>query len=226
LLAPQDRGALAYVILDGGTLVRPDGTIDAAGLDWEALGKAIRPPKGRKDPVVVFNPIYHDPFPADNTREVVRWCLEGFGRDLGFAKARQTYTMNGGYKWDETRTAIAKKMGGRPDAAEPMTGNSAVEVYPVRTVLSRHLTGNADCVVRIVAPFQGPSADKLEPEVDKAIRTYVNNLGLEEKDKLEFRLGFKESAREAADRFYDTTAGKLAQELGFKERLVNHWYEP
>jgi RNA polymerase sigma factor (sigma-70 family) len=229
LLAPQHRVAHAYVVLDGGALLRPDGAIDPAGLDWEALRKALASPKGRsgrKEAVVVFNPIYHDPFPPDTTRNFLGWVFQGFGYDLGFGRAYLSTTTNGGFKWDESRAAIAKKMAGKPDAAEPMTGNSAVHVYPVRTVFSRFLTGNADCVVQFGAPLRGLSADTLPPEVDQAIRSYVGKLQLKEKGKVDFRLGHKEDAWEAVKRFEENTSVKLAHELGFKDRVVTSWYEP
>src|SRR5262249_21781229 len=61
LLFPEHRSALAYVILDGAALVHSDGTIDATQVDWEALRKTLGSAKGRKDAVVLLNPIYHDP---------------------------------------------------------------------------------------------------------------------------------------------------------------------
>ena len=225
LLPPHFRPALAYVILDGAALVHGNGTIDAAGLDWEALRKTLGSAKGRKDAVVVLNPIYHNTFPPENTEHFVGWALEGFGYSLGFGKAYLSISSNE-FNWDETRAAIARKMAGKPDAPEPMTGNSTVHVYPVRTLLSRYLTGNADCVVRFVAPFKGQSADILEPEVDKSIRTYVGKLDLQEKDTVNFQLGFKKGAQEAVERFELNTSIKLAHELGFKHRFVTQWYEP
>lgn len=226
LLPPHYQPALAYVILDGAALVHGNGTIDAAGLDWEALRKTLGSAKGRKDAVAVFHPIFQHSFPPDNARDVAEWALVGFGYSLGFGKAYLTISYNPGFNWNETRAAIAAKMMGTPDAPEPMTGNSAVHVYPVQTFLSRYLTGNADCVVRIVAPFKGPSADILEPEVDKSIRTYVSKLELKEKGTVEFRLGYKEGAREAVERFELNTSIKLAHELGFKNRLVTSSPEP
>jgi hypothetical protein len=201
---------------------------------------------------VLLNPIYHDPsflqrlhpapspdankndrwlgelyrIQAENTEHFVGWALEGFGYSLGFGKAHLITSYNRGFNWKENRAAIARKMAGKPDAPEPMTGDSAVHVYPVRTLLSRYLTGNADCVVHMVAPFKGPSADILEPEVDKSIRTYVSKLELKEKGTVEFRLGYKQGALEAVRRFEENTSIKLAQELGFKNRLVNSSPEP
>jgi hypothetical protein len=226
LLEPHHRPALAYVMLDGAALVHGNGTIDAAGLDWEALRKTLGSAKGRKEAAAVFHPIYQHSFPPDNARDVAGWALGGFGYSLGFGKAYLTTSYNPGFNWDETRAAIAAKMMGTPDAPEPMTGNSAVHVYPVRTLLSRYLTGNADCVVRIVAPFKGQSADILEPEVDKSIRTYVSKLELKEKGTVEFRLGYKKGAREAVEPFELNTSIKLAHELGFKSRQVTSWPEP
>jgi RNA polymerase sigma factor (sigma-70 family) len=226
LLPWQYQHAWAYVIIDGGTLARADGTIDAAGLDWETLRKAIRPPKDQKEAGVVFHAILHDPFPPEQTRDVLSWCLEGFGHHVGFTRACPVLTMYGGYQWDTVRAAITKQTGGEPDAAEPKLGNDAIEVYAVRTILSRYLTDNADCVVRIVAPFMDQSADPLEPEVDQAIRTYVNSLRIKHKDRLFFRVAFKQAARKAVQRFEEKTSVKLATELGFKKRIVESTPEP
>jgi len=82
------------------------------------------------------------------------------------------------------------------------------------------------CLACIVAPCEGRSADILEPEVDKSMRTYVSKLELKEKGTVEFRLGYKKGAREAVERFELNTSIKLAHELGFKSRLVTSWPEP
>jgi RNA polymerase sigma factor (sigma-70 family) len=212
--------ARAIVLLDGVSLVRPDGSVDGKALDFAGLREALQPYRG-KGHTIVLNAWFRDPTSSPvEGRRVLAWALEGFSRHAGFAKVRvsETFLAATDYDW-EKKTAGAEK--GPVNADEPATGNALVKVYPVRTALSR-LQTDADCVAEILPLLEARGDDQLKPGVREALRLYIERLRLPHKELVAFRVRVRpdESGREAAERFRKTTAEPLARSLGFKTYSV------
>jgi hypothetical protein len=223
LVAGGGKQLQAYVVVNGRSLLREDAMVDPKAIDFDGLRKALKP-RATKDGVVCFHMFL--PGTSNGQGEnLLTWTFEGFSRHAGFGRAFVTSTYDGGFHWQETLASVAKRMGGKPDADEPSSGDEAVKVYPVRTVLSRFLCGNADCVVRINVAFDAQSDGSLDAKVDKAIRAYVGKLMLAQKDKVLFQVRVKQGGRDAALRFNETTARELEQALGFAASSVTHQFE-
>lgn len=220
-----EKNAKACVLVNSDGLSREDNALHWASLDFETLRKALLPYKEGKEPAVVFQ-IYHQPRQDEEFeqfRKLLRWPLVGFGQEMGFRPAR--WIENGALPWSERVAAIEGKTTGKADSDEPATGNELVTVYPVRTILSRHLFMNADCVVTIAPALTEDSDGGLPPKVEDALRRYVPELKLEDKGMLLFRIRCKLAAREASEKFYKSQAKALATSLGFESHNVQTSFE-
>jgi RNA polymerase sigma factor (sigma-70 family) len=203
------RTARAMVLLDGMSLVRPDGSVDSTALDFVALRRVLKPHAGKGHGLFVN--VYFLAGTSADASQLVCWALEGFGRQAGFEKAQATQTRfnDRSYDWKKKTAAVGK---GQAEGDEPATGDGLVKVYPVRTALSRQLTG-ADCVVDILPPLEG-EGDGLKPAVRESIRVQVGRLNLPRKGHVLFRI--RRGSGEASQRFVEATAESLAESLGFK----------
>jgi hypothetical protein len=156
--------------------------------------------------------------------DLLGWALDGFGHRQGFSKSLVVAVQRGGFDWSATIEAVNQKTAGDADAEEPATGNAAVRVYPVRTILSRSLFGNVDCVVDLETPFDEHADGTLQPAVEKALKRYVADLELKEEKKILFRVRHSVAGKTACDRFVATTSVALAKALGFEERVVSQTF--
>src|SRR5262249_50612635 len=217
--------ARAYVLVNGKALVDGDA-VRWKALDFDALRKALTPLKQGKDAAVIFR-IFYDGSNQSEAPRLLRWALVGFGREeVGFRDAHTVTTIDGSFDWEKHLAAINDRTVGRPDADEALVGNDAVKVSSVRTALSRHLFGNADCVVSITQPFDERWDGKLPAELDKAIREHVAKLKLSDKGKLLVRFRYKAGGQDAATRFYLGAAKELAESLGFERHATEQTQVP
>jgi hypothetical protein len=209
----------AFVLVDGMSVVRPDGLIDSKAIDFKKLKDALKPYSGKGNTLFVLAYFQSDE-PLRDGAQVLMWTLEGFGRRAGFDKTRPIQTwFNKGFDKEgrlvefDWKKQTAKVDDGAADMDEPAVGNDLVKVYPVRTALSRQLT-NADCVVDIRAPLitQG---DGLKAETRQAIRRFVNEIKLPRKEYVLFRINRSLSGEEAYERFLKNSEA-LGTWLGFK----------
>jgi RNA polymerase sigma factor (sigma-70 family) len=216
-LLPWDgdkRTTKAVVVIDGMSLVRPDGSVDSTALDFAALRKALKPYAGKGHGV--FLQAYFLTGTSQEAAAFLCWALEGFGRETGFDTPRAMQTWFNGQTFDwKAETEAARKTD--PEGDEPGTGDAVVKVYPVRTALSRQRV-KADCVVDILVPLEG-DGDGLKPGVREAIVRYVGQLNLTQKGSVRFRVRRRGNAA-AFGRFRETTAPSLARSLGFKSHSV------
>jgi len=146
----------------------------------------------------------------------LRHAVIGFGYGMGFPKV----TAYGQHPataitWaDHIATFTGKPR--QPAGDEPASANELVKVYPVRTELSRCLTGNADCAVVIV-----PSLDKeqgvIPPKVREAASKLMAQLKLQHKKQVSFYLGHVPDADR--QQLLDDLS-KLATAMGFETRSV------
>ncbi len=213
--------AKAYVLVNGNGLINSN-TVLWKALDFNALRKALTPFKEGKDAAVIFR-ISHDGSNSSDATQLLGWTLVGFGRqEVGFRDAHTVTIIDGSFNWEKHLAAINERLAGKPDGTEAPTGNDAVKVSPVQTALSRHLFGNADCVVSITQPFDERWDGKLPPELDKDIREHVAKLKLADKGKLLIRFRYKAGSQDAANRFYLSAAKDLAEALGFERHVTEY----
>jgi RNA polymerase sigma-70 factor (ECF subfamily) len=167
-------GADLFVVVDT-TDALQDGRIVAEGLHLEELRKDLVPLKKAETRLhITFD--LRNSFPTllgKPTDDLLRYAFIGFGRELGFAEVKATGNYyNVKTTWVEQNGKRVSPKAGTPQVDEPVMGDDAVKIYPVRTELSRYLTSDADCVVVFVAPIQKGSpvvSDKIRETTTKAI---------------------------------------------------------
>jgi RNA polymerase sigma factor (sigma-70 family) len=218
----------ARVFVDGPSIVRSDGTLDAKALDFRKLREALKPYDRKGD--VIFMACYGNPaFPDGNestdASNVLRWALEGFARQEGFASAKgYDLRHNDRYDWKAqvvSASKVASASKDDVDVEEPSSGNKLVKVFPVRTAISRELTG-ADCVVEILPPSDKWENGELSQEIQDAIQLYVDKLKLPRKGNIHFQIYGRTPENEVGLRFVQITAPALAKSLGFENSSIGN----
>ena len=217
-----------YLFVDGAALLAAEGTVQAGGIDFKGVEKALPQFTERKEAGISITVIFGNPSPSNQNEQFLSWTFEGFAHRLGFGNVKVSQTSTVGHDWDASRAKIRKKMTDVPESDEPMTGNAIVQVYPVRTELSRQLCGNADCVARILKSFEVQADGKLLPEVEEALRSEIGKVKLAEKDTLDLQVCFStREGHDAVDRFVGSTASTaLAKSLGFRNILTSGPFPP
>jgi hypothetical protein len=100
---------------------------------------------------------------------------------------------------------IKASIGDAVDGPEPMIGDNAVRVFPVKTRLSRYLTSNADCVVDVLQPIDGADGKTLPPETCEAIVSFISQLNLGRRQKLLIRVSsLGNSGKGAVDKLVES----------------------
>ena len=126
------------------------------------------------------------------------------------------------FKYEQLIASINERIRAEPDQKESAIGNNLVKVYPVRTILTRYLTSNSDCVVDVLPTFDGKH-DGLTPEIREAIVRYVTKLKFKSKYRLFLRMvSSNQKGHDAIDRFIRVQRNELADLLGFQEIVVAH----
>ncbi len=228
LLGGADQTTVGvFVLLDGEALL-PKGWIHTKELDHSVLEKRLMPYRNKAG--TAFFEIaraYGDTY--DNDRQWLGFAFEGFGRRMGFRQTTVRWSsgpanypgMEGGdFLWRGYADWLAKEIDHRPDSAEVPIAAQQVRLYPVRTPLSRHLTGNADYVVEVLVPIDGEQA---YPPIRSAIVSVVSRISASGKSDLLVRVRTKgEAGRRWADWFANVESKGLARAVGFgRVRLLN-----
>jgi hypothetical protein len=215
----------AYLVVDGGSAVGPDGSVNAKALDFNALGKALKRfenAPSQQGPDIIVN-VTVPGNASEQGAQLLGWALKGFAAERSFPHVRLTFTWsNEKYSWKDRIERLNKRSADSKEARETPSESPLCSVYPVQTMLSRWLTEDADCVVDIANPLEPDRNGALASDVEKAIRTQLGRLQLPRKDKLFFALpgGDQQGSQEAARKFVALSALSLAQSLGFKTSSV------
>ena len=196
--------AKAYVLVDGMSVIRAEETIDSAAINLDRIRDALKPYRNRKKGVVFFR-VYYGRSEPRGAKELLMWALQGFGKHAGFESSRVSNTYLGeGFDWEEMINGIRASIGDAADGPEPMVGDDTVQVFPVRTRLSRYLAGDADCVVDVLQPIDGADGKTLPPETCEAIVSFVSELKLSRREKLLIRVhSVGNSGQEAVDKLVE-----------------------
>jgi hypothetical protein len=128
-----------------------------------------------------------EPFPRPvlfNQNELVQLAFEGIARDVGFRSATvEAYLAYEQRPWELIVADFLGNVDQDATADESPLGDDLVEVYPVRTTMSRFENLSADYAVRIV-----PSVHELEPTaattIPKAIDVHLSKLNPDRSGKV------------------------------------------
>jgi hypothetical protein len=135
--------------------------------------------------------------------------IEGMARRVGYDQI----SVFGRWGDDRVWETLASDRLDQKQTSEENIGNEVVGVYPVQTALSRRLTDNADCYIRINVP----PADKWRDEHLAVIVAAASRLQPNERNKVRFQVidlntsGFELPAGDVA---------KALHEIGYKEVVV------
>jgi hypothetical protein len=192
-----------------------DGKVDADALKAIATDLARYP---AKETTVRFHVLHvNDGKPGHGfDAAVLNLELRKLANDLGLGGEWfvEEY-VNGRETWQSRISSLAKEVPGQAGGDESGLDDRAVKVYPVRTPLSRYLTGDADCVVEILMP----TAAEFDAEIEPAIARAITRLKVGRKEKISFRVLVSGKFEGAGGRISDQTA-ILAKSLGFPKSSV------
>jgi hypothetical protein len=103
-----------------------------------------------------------------------------------------------------------------------MVRDDHMQVFPVHTILARHLSENSDCVVDLFESMDEESDAPLKPEIIDAMRQLLSKLELKQKRKLLIRVASSgDAGRKAVEKIVGD-AKTLASTLGFETVAINH----
>jgi len=217
----------AYVSVNGEAVVNAAGLIDERALKLASLRNALKPYTNRENEAAVLT-IHWKSAPGRNqdAGQLLVWGLEGFAvRDIGFKTARGwvTYHNDRDFDWAKTIDAAKRKIVAGADQSEEALDSEFVNVYPVQTELSRLLTGNADCVVDVLAPPEGGEELMLKPIIRKVIVRLVGQADLRDKKAVSFLIkgGMGKIQQQGGVEKYMKELDDLAKELGFAGSSVS-----
>jgi hypothetical protein len=223
LVGAADARSTAVVLIDGAELFTGPRTLDLKALDLNGLRKALAEYHPGKDNAIHFQMFFRSSESAQtDVRQLLLWGLEGLGREAGFGDASgQMMHFNSRYVWDDLVKPLREAGAGGPEADEPNQGTEGVEVYAVRTPLSRVLAGPADCVIDVRLPLDGRREMVLPAEAEKAVRSAVKGLKLPAGAKANFRFNVRNGDDDTSKRVHAMVL-RLAKELGLE--LMSHAY--
>ena len=155
--------------------------------------------------------------------EKVSKASEEVGYYSGFLNVKWSRVHTGDFNWQEFIGQAQDAATSASSSDESPVGNERIQVYPVRTILSR-LSHSADCLVDVMPVVTGKTQfpDDLEEDLKKYIpeHTYAGQRTL--------LLSIKqhESAREMVSAWNENIEGRkaFARKFGFAECNVNSSY--
>ena len=144
-------------------------------------------------------------------------------RDAGFAKVRSSKTYSS-LKW-QRYTDRFRATPGNVELQEPILERPLIRTYAIKTNLSRAVLADADCWVQIRRPFDGRQ-ESLSEELRESIGETVDDLQLESKQKLCFKLSSTDAGEPIIEQLFSyqptSPANVFARELGFDSMNYTH----
>jgi hypothetical protein len=240
------KSANTLVVLNGFATVGKRGVDRMRALDILALRRALAAIKaGNPNASVVFVIGYlgdasQSKWQAlqENQKLLTQEC-----HDLAKeSKLRVAYvymtTANGATPdlWSKVVAAVRDIDLAKETATESAEGDSEVRAFPVRTRVTRFLTGSftgsptrgSDCVVYIDKPLRAADEPLVGPDLEGRIKRVVAKLELLNKDRIDFHLipaggsgdAYLRNRKALDDRFVGKPSQRLAELLGFKQSSV------
>jgi hypothetical protein len=226
LILGADARSSAVVFINGAALFTSAATLDVRGLSLADLRKTLAEYGPGRDAAIHFALCLPPPEPQPQSPDAVRllrWALEGLGRDAGFGRATSYMTsFNRPYDWASDVTGPFRDSLAGGVADEPNVGDERVGVYPVRMPLSRVLLqGRPDCVIDVRVPLDARQELRLPADADKSLHAAVARLKLPAGAKADFRFDVRERDDDGPNRVR-RFAERLAAELGLQSLSFSH----
>ncbi len=214
-------GTTVYAAVDGAALVQ-DGKFDPTVLSGESFRQELAALAAKYPGSVKFHLYYTSVQSQQDVEKLIDAGLRRLGRQAGFAKAQIARTFSGSsWRWQEQLDWLAAADGELPDGEEPVQQDDSVRVYPVRSRLTRWLTGNASAVVFVRQPFDGRGSGLSDKARDSTSR-FLGQLQLPQKGKLLLSISSTRAGEFSKDQFIESGAKQFAASLGFASSTVRH----
>lgn len=219
------RPGTTHLLLDGNTLCT-DETLDLDKFDWEQLAEDLAKTTSEPQKGLIQIRSYFAESPGRNAR-VLRWTLEGFASGkLKFGEVRQTETYGSSLHEGVFAARHANTATNSAHILEDAVGNKYVDVYPVRTFLSRLYTGGADCVVHVKPRFAEDFGGSLPRGVRTSMRIFASKVKFESKKKVMFVFYYSPGKGDEAKKwFFEEGVEEMTAILGFKDWSIQTKYE-
>lgn len=161
------------------------------------------------------------------SRRVLELAIRAYLEDLTHTKPAVSWTYVGGRNEFEKMTADLES--DPPEGTgveEPFITTSVATIAPVRTPLSRFLTGDCDCYIQFREPWKKLGDEVLSAELRMELKAAIDELDLVRRDKVMMTIRVQgESGREASDRFVNQHREAFAADLGFKFISVRNEFQ-
>jgi beta-lactamase regulating signal transducer with metallopeptidase domain/protocatechuate 3,4-dioxygenase beta subunit len=151
----------------------------------------------------------------ERAQALAKLCEE-VGRDSGYKRAKWSTTFGvDDWKTFTEQVSPALKVTGATD--ESPVGDKQVQVFPVRTPLSRLLV-KADCVINILPVVRHKQGTRFPDDFVPALMKFVPQLKYQRMQVLLIRVRYVDTARDRLDEWVNDRAGReaFAEQLGFE----------
>lgn len=216
LLGSNSKDARAdhttYVLVDGDSMFDEAGRINERALDWDQLGKELRANRKSKSDIATIHMMHHH---GTGDRRLLSWLFQGFGLSRG--RYSKVYLTNSGPNdfWESIESAQQFASQSDTFEEEPL-GNELVQVFPVRTALSR-LTSEADCVVRVIPQLVKQPQQELRGAIRASILKYVSKVPVKRKEKLLMLINYHTDASDTVDWLRKEGCMEIAHQSGYEK---------
>ena len=182
-----------------------------------------------KNKSIFIHPKYHSvSAKTSRKRNVFHWALEGFVRQrvrLESVTMSPSFSSGGKSLWDEIKAIGESTISVDKTIDEESVGNEYVEVYPVRTFLSRLETDDADCVVVVKQKFSDEFDGRLPRAVTTSMSVFSRKLGLESRRKVKFVISTGLNGKKSMEWFLEKGASEMTKLMAFETWTVIARYE-
>lgn len=240
LMSKQSDGSdhVAHLLVDGQALLAGEA-LNLQAIDWAELKTDLNsvyerkhiqqiksPPKRSLMIKTYFTDAFGDKLGRNS--DFINWTLGGFAKQaVQFEVVNLSATFSGGGEglWEkfdpiasDYKTLVDEK------ADENPKENDHVKVFPVRTLLSRLLTDNADCVVVIKPKFSEDFNEELPRAVRTSMSVFSRQLQFDKKQKVFFSITFSQGGEKVQEWFIKEGAREMQLALGFQTWAVGMGY--
>ena len=236
-LAGKRNAHQEYVVhlLVDGQAFSPDDELNLDAIDWQQLREDLLSIYDQRLAKQSENPppraiMIHTYFTGrvKNTTDFVNWAFEGFARQSArFDVVTLTSNFSSGEVglWHAVDGITVQDFSSDDRSIdETPRENEYVQVYPVRTLLSRIKTRDADCVVVIKPKFSEEFSGELPRSVRTSMSVFITQLEFDRKRKIQFFLKTTQGGEQARDWFIQEGAREMQHLLGFDQSSITVGY--
>ena len=224
-----DKNGKVVVLIDGPSFIERDGTIFSTALDLTALRNDLKPHRDPQNGTAHFLLYQAMGSKGQQAENLMHYALEGFATRVGFHKGRVSTTYFGErYAWQQRIDEVNRKTGSKADADELLVSNDLVRGAGVRTILSRYLSSNADCVVQVIPTIEESTGEFPPLKIRQAIHDLVIKSVFHDSETILLQFAYRGDGKAAIERFIENRSEKqqYAESLGFIDCRVSMSFSP